>query len=166
MPACTHTKKQNCLNQDRTLFLPGADVPHVYVGALTLCCFHSLICTQSFWRVLTASVTSCMEIKSAPSVAYQLILAEFGGRCWKVMLGVWCMNTFMHTCKYWHYSLIINHWHVNTGIKDCGRTHTLAHWKSSLITIMDSSYTEQIFPQNKISEFCCTPFMHIIHTNM
>ena len=28
--------------------LPGADAPHVYVRAWTLCCFHSLISTQTF----------------------------------------------------------------------------------------------------------------------
>ena len=32
-------------------------------------CFHSLISTQTFQRALTASVDSCAEIKSAPSVA-------------------------------------------------------------------------------------------------
>jgi len=37
--------------------------------------------------VLTASVDSCAEIKSAPSVAYP-DLAEFEGRCRKAMLGV------------------------------------------------------------------------------
>ena len=37
--------------------LPGADAPRVYVRALTLCCFHSLIIsTQTFRRGL-ATVT-------------------------------------------------------------------------------------------------------------
>ena len=68
-------------------FLPGVDVSHVYVHAWVLGCFHSLISTQTFRRVLTASVGSCAEIKRAPSVV-KLNLAEFGGRCWKAMLGV------------------------------------------------------------------------------
>ena len=63
------------------------DVSHVYVYALALGCFYSHISTQRFRRALTASVDICMEIKSAPSVAY-LNLAESGGRCRKAMLGV------------------------------------------------------------------------------
>ena len=49
-------------------FLPGVDVPHVYVRAWALGCFHSLI-SKTFRRAPTASVDSCAEIKSAPSVA-------------------------------------------------------------------------------------------------
>ena len=63
------------------------DAPHVYVRAWALGCFHSLISTRTFRRALTASLDSCAEIKSAPSVA-ELNLAEFGGRCRKAMLGV------------------------------------------------------------------------------
>ena len=37
-------------------FSLGADAPHVYVRAWTLCCFHSHIGTQAFRRALTASV--------------------------------------------------------------------------------------------------------------
>ena len=51
------------------LFLPGVDAPHVYVHAWALGCFYSHISTQTFRRALTASVDSCAEIKSAPSVA-------------------------------------------------------------------------------------------------
>ena len=50
-------------------FLPGVDASHVYVRALALGCFHSRISTRTFQRALTASLDSCMEIKSAPSVA-------------------------------------------------------------------------------------------------
>ena len=64
----TH-KTKNIFNRDGILFLPLADTPHVYVRAWTLCCFHSLISTQTFRRALTASVDRCAEIKSAPSVA-------------------------------------------------------------------------------------------------
>ena len=42
---------------------------HVYVGALALGCFYSHISTGTFQRALTASLDSCAEIKSAPSVA-------------------------------------------------------------------------------------------------
>ena len=49
-------------------FLPVVDVPLVYVGAWALGCLHSHISTQTFRRVLTTSVDSCVEIKSAPSV--------------------------------------------------------------------------------------------------
>ena len=48
--------------------LPRVDVSHVYVHAWVLGCFHSLISTQTFRRVLTALVDSWVEIKSAPSV--------------------------------------------------------------------------------------------------
>ena len=50
-------------------FLPGVDASHVYVRALALGCFYSHISTQTFRRALTASLDSCAEIKSAPSVA-------------------------------------------------------------------------------------------------
>ena len=52
-----------------SFFLPGVDAPHVYVGAWALRCFHSLISTRTFRRALTASLDSCAEIKSTPSVA-------------------------------------------------------------------------------------------------
>ena len=50
-------------------FLPGVDASHVYVRALALGCFYSHISTRTFRRALTASLDSCAEIKSAPSVA-------------------------------------------------------------------------------------------------
>ena len=50
-------------------FLPGVDASHVYVRALALGCFYSHISTRNFRRALTASLDSCAEIKSAPSVA-------------------------------------------------------------------------------------------------
>ena len=50
-------------------FLPGVDEPHVYVRAWALGCFYSHISTRTFRRAQTASVDSCAEIKSAPSVA-------------------------------------------------------------------------------------------------
>ena len=50
-------------------FLPGVDPSHVYVRALALGCFNSHISTRTFRRALTASLDSCVEIKSAPSVA-------------------------------------------------------------------------------------------------
>ena len=68
-------------------FLPGVDALHVYVRAWALSCFHSLISTRTFRRALTASVDSCAEIKSAPSVA-KLNLAEFGGRCRSVTVNM------------------------------------------------------------------------------
>ena len=49
--------------------LPGLDASHVYVRALALGCFYSHISTRTFQRALTASLDSCAEIKSAPSVA-------------------------------------------------------------------------------------------------
>ena len=48
---------------------PGMDASHVYVRALALGCFYSHISTRTFRRALTASLDSCAEIKSAPSVA-------------------------------------------------------------------------------------------------
>ena len=50
-------------------FLPGVDASHVYVRALALGCFYSHISTRTFRGALTASLDSCAEIKSAPSVA-------------------------------------------------------------------------------------------------
>ena len=50
-------------------FLPGVDVSHVYVCALALGCFRSHVGAGTFRRALTASLDSCTEIKSAPSVA-------------------------------------------------------------------------------------------------
>ena len=47
----------------------------------------SVVSTRTFQRALTASVDSCAEIKCTPSLALHL-LAEFAGRCRKVMLGV------------------------------------------------------------------------------
>ena len=44
-------------------FLPGVDAPRVYVCAWVLGCFYSHISTQTFQRVLTASVDSCAEIE-------------------------------------------------------------------------------------------------------
>ena len=61
-------------------------MPHVYVHAWTLRCFYSLR-TQTFQKELTASVKSCAELKSAPSVAL-LVLAESGRWCRKAMFGV------------------------------------------------------------------------------
>ena len=50
-------------------FLHGVDAPHGYVCAWALGCFHSHLSTHTFRRELTASLDSCAEIKSAPSVA-------------------------------------------------------------------------------------------------
>ena len=50
--------------------------------ALALGCFHSHVSTQNFRRALTASLDSCAEIKSAPSLECRNSvndLAEFGG---------------------------------------------------------------------------------------
>ena len=80
--------KPKSFESRRTLFfLPGVDASHVYVRAWALGCFYSRISTQTFRRALTASVDSCAEIKSAPSVASPN-LAAFGGRCRKAMIGV------------------------------------------------------------------------------
>ena len=42
------------------------DAPHVYMRALALGCFYSHISIRTCLRVLTMSVDSCVEIKSAP----------------------------------------------------------------------------------------------------
>ena len=62
----------------------------VYMHSWMLCCFHSPISTQTFRRVLTASMDTCTEIKSTPS-AVQPIPAEFGGRCPKSAPRVWIL---------------------------------------------------------------------------
>ena len=68
--------QHNRFNRDGILFffffllsLPGVDASHVYVRALALGCFYSHISTGTVRRPLTASLDSCAEIKSAPSVA-------------------------------------------------------------------------------------------------
>ena len=55
-------------NSFKKLFLPGVDASHGYVRALALGCFYSHISIRTFRRALTASLDSCAEIKSAPSV--------------------------------------------------------------------------------------------------
>ena len=81
-------KPKSFESRRNSFFLPGVDASHVYVRALALGCFYSHIRTRTFPRALTASLDSCAEIKSDPSVA-ELNLAEFGGRCRKAVLGVW-----------------------------------------------------------------------------
>ena len=64
--AFASTSKNKTASIESELFLlPRADAPYVPVYA----CFHSCISTQTFRRALTASVDSCAEIKSSPSVA-------------------------------------------------------------------------------------------------
>ena len=66
----TSTNKTTIVRIGTELFsLPGVDASHVYVRALALDCFYSQISTQPFGGALTASVDSCAEIKSTPSVA-------------------------------------------------------------------------------------------------
>ena len=59
-------KPKSFESKQNSLFCPG------WMRLMFTCVlgrFHSLIGTQSFRRTLTASVDSCAEIKSAPSVA-------------------------------------------------------------------------------------------------
>ena len=51
----------------------------IYVRAWSLCCYHSLVSTQTFRRALTSSVDSCGEINSVASVAY----VTNCGRVWR-----------------------------------------------------------------------------------
>ena len=68
--AYTSSNKTKIIWIETELFLvPGADACHAYMHAWALGCFHSLISTQIFRRALTASLVSCAEIKSTPSVA-------------------------------------------------------------------------------------------------
>ena len=103
-PRCLrqHKWNQNRLNRDGTLLLFFLFFFFFFftrgrcVSCLRGCMgFHRLIHTQTFRRALSASVDSCAEIKSAPSVA-QPILAEFGRRCRKAMLGVWPPDWLPH----------------------------------------------------------------------
>ena len=57
------------LIETELFFGPGVDASHVYVRAWALGCFYSHVSTRTFRRALTASLDSCAEIKSAPSVA-------------------------------------------------------------------------------------------------
>ena len=66
----TSTNKTTIVWIEMELFsLPGVDASHAYVRALALGCFYSHISAKTFRRALTASLDSCAEIKSAPSVA-------------------------------------------------------------------------------------------------
>ena len=49
-------------------------MPHVYVHVWTLRCFHSVIRTQSFLRVLTASVDISTVIESASAVDISTVI--------------------------------------------------------------------------------------------
>ena len=89
------------------------DASLVYVPALALGYFYSHISTRTFQRVLTTSLDSCGEIKSAPSVAY-LNLAEFGGRCRKAMLGAWGSGGGGGIC-------FTHNMHSTSGLKARGR---------------------------------------------
>ena len=72
--------KPKSFESRQTLFiLHGVDASHVYMRVRALGCFHNLISTETFRRVLTASVDSCAEIKSAPSVAS----VTKSGRVWR-----------------------------------------------------------------------------------
>ena len=112
----TSTNKTTIVGIETELFsLPGVNASHVYVRALALGCFYSHISTRTFRRELTASVDSCAEIKSAPSVA-KLNLAEFGGRCRKAMLGVWSVGTDMTVeAALWCPSIHVNRRRIRTG---------------------------------------------------
>ena len=57
-------------------------MPHVYVRAWTLCCFHSLISTESFRRALSVSVDCCAKIKSACPFSG----VTTSGRVWRKVL--------------------------------------------------------------------------------
>ena len=50
-------------------FFTRVEASHVYIRALALGCFYSHISARTFRRALTASLDSCAEIKSAPSLA-------------------------------------------------------------------------------------------------
>ena len=84
--------------------LPRADALHVDVRAWTLCCFHSLINTQTFRMELTASEDSYTEIKSnAPLVVWRKVP--------ETMLGVCVLrHAFQHhdCCLRWSKRLIRN----------------------------------------------------------
>ena len=65
----TSTNKTTIVWIEMELFsVPVVDASHVYVRALALGCFYSHISTGTLRKVLTASVDSCVEINSAPSV--------------------------------------------------------------------------------------------------
>ena len=64
-----HQHKPQPFESRRNSFLPGVDASRVYVCASALGCFYSHISTRTFQRALTASLDSCAEIKSAPSMA-------------------------------------------------------------------------------------------------
>ena len=71
-------QNQKLLNQYGTVSLfPGADAPHGYVRAWTLCCFHSRINSQTFRRALTESADSCAEIKGGVTCS---------SRVWRMVL--------------------------------------------------------------------------------
>ena len=65
-----HIKPESSESKRNSFFFyAGVDASHVYVRTWALGCFCNHISTQTVRRALTASVDSCAEIKSAPSVA-------------------------------------------------------------------------------------------------
>ena len=102
--------KPKSFQSRRNSFLPGVDAPHVYVRAWALCCFYSLISTQTpstgydilpsengargeistrtFRRALTRFGGQLRGDEECPFTVAYLNLAEFGGGCRKATLGV------------------------------------------------------------------------------
>ena len=67
------------------IFLPGADAPHVYTRAWTLCCFHSLS-TQTFRKRVPLQWRNHFWQRFEESAGKRC--SELGGKCRKAMLGV------------------------------------------------------------------------------
>ena len=103
-----------------------ADTSRVYVRAWTLCCFHRLTGIQTFRKVLTASVDSCAEIKSAPLWRnhYWHSLEEGAGkrcseRAWR--LYVYIMST--HNPRTCTYTSTTMWWHITWVPMSCACTY-------------------------------------------
>ena len=81
-----YIKSKTSESRQNSFLIQGCRVSCLCV-CLDIRCFHSLSSTQTFRRAAKASRDSYTEIKSAASVTPP-VLAEFGGRCQKAMLGV------------------------------------------------------------------------------
>ena len=79
-------------------FISWVDASHVYMHALSVCCFHNLINTQTFWRMLTAPVVLCAVIK-VPLQWCNQFGRVWRKRCWKARLGV-CVCVWPCVCVY------------------------------------------------------------------
>ena len=79
---CHHTEHPNCLIRDGTNFLSGADMPHVYMRALMLCCFQSFS-YPDLWEGANSTSRPMRRVKECPFCG-----VTNSGRVWRNVQSV------------------------------------------------------------------------------